>query len=58
MWVRWGVQQPNNEKRSFGVMVVFNQVDEAHAVFLEDGTLIKEKSSATPVEPEKKRRKS
>jgi hypothetical protein len=58
MWVRWGVMQPKNEKRTFMVMVVFNQVDEAHAAFLEDGSLVKEKSSATPTEPERKPRRS
>lgn len=53
MWVRWGVGQARNGKRTFRVMIVFNQVDATHAAFLADGSLIKEKSSPSSTVPEK-----
>jgi hypothetical protein len=53
MWVRWGVAKAKNEKRTFMVMIVFNQVDATHAAFLEDGSLITEKSFPSSTVPDK-----
>jgi hypothetical protein len=50
MTVAWGVGQERNKKRVFRVMIVFNQIDASGAAFLEDGTLIKEKSNPTPTQ--------
>lgn len=52
MWMPWGVGQAKNEPRIFWKRIVFNQVTAVHAAFREDGTLIKEKSSPTPRQPD------
>lgn len=48
-WVRWGVGKERAGKRTYRVMLVLNQIDAFHAAFLEDGRLIKDLSSPTPV---------
>lgn len=53
MIVAWGVWQKKNQKREFVASIVFNQVSATAAIFLEDGTLVKEKSDPVPIDPDK-----
>jgi hypothetical protein len=48
MVVPWGVEKTVNGKRTFSVSIVFNQIEAKSASFLEDGSLIKERSDPTP----------
>jgi hypothetical protein len=57
MIVSWGVERKRNQKREFVASIVFNQVDGTGAIFLEDGTLVKEKSDPVAIDPEKDPRK-
>lgn len=48
MATAWGVGKARGGKRMYRAMIVLNQIEENHATFLEDGTLVAAESSPPP----------